>query len=569
MLVSILTSPVGVALVIIAALILIIVCILSAWKKVPSDKAAVIVGLGEPKVVHGGGKLVIPGFQRMDTITLENIQINVSINKTKTRLGVPINANGVLIVKVKAEDESIKTAVQQFNCRTEEETKSAIQNIVMEVATGKLREIVSRMSVEELYDDREKFSADVQKVVDSALGTMGLEIKSFTINDISDDEEYIASLGKEQIAKVKAQAAIAEAEAAKEEAIKTADATKEQQIKTAEATRLGREAQLLAETEIAKAEKEKQLKVEAYRKESETTKAISDAAYQIQANITSKEVKDTEMDAMILEKNRLKEVTEAEVQVRITEERKNIELAKSRAERAKAELITTVLEPAEAEKERRRLEADARKYDEIARAEAEADKTRLEGEASAKVFEIEGLAQARVIEQKGKAEADAIRAKGIAEAEALEKKAEALAKMDEAGKLQIIADILPELAKAVAEPFASIDKITIIGSGGETGGVADVAGYVTSGLTAVSEALNETVGFDLKEVMRAKTFEGQTTRNVTVNGLPQAAEAPAPAAVAPAPASAKAPKAAPQAPPKAPKAPKAEKPAPEAEAPAK
>ncbi len=519
---ALLSSPFGVAALIIVALLVVIMCVLKAWKKVPPDKAAVIVGIGAPKVVHGGGKMVIPGFQRMDTITLENIQINVSINKTKTRLGVPINANGVLIVKVRAEEESIKTAVQQFSSDNESATKTAIHNIVMEVATGKLREIVSRMSVEELYDDREKFSADVQKVVDSALATMGLEIKSFTINDISDDEEYIVSLGKEQIAKVKAQAAIAEAEASMEEAVKTAQAVKEQQIQTAEATRAGREAQILAETEIAKAEKEKQLKIEAYRKESETTRAISDVAYQIQSNITFKEVKNTEMDAMILEKNRLKEVTEAEVQVKITEEIKNIELAKSRAERAKAELIATVLEPAEAEKERRRLEAEAKKYDEIAKAQAEAEKTRLEGEANANVLEIEGMAQAKVIETRGKAEADAIRAKGLAEAEALEKKAEALAKMDEAGKLQIIADILPELAKAVAEPFRSIDKITIIGGGGKNGenGVADVAGYVTSGLTAVSEALRETVGFDLQEVMRAKTFEGQTTTNLNISGMP-------------------------------------------------
>ncbi len=522
---TLLMSPFGVAAIIIIAIVIILICLVNAWKKVPSDKAAVIVGLGAPKVVHGGGKLVIPGFQRMDTITLENIQINVSINKTKTRLGVPINANGVLIVKVKAEDESIITAVQQFSSDSEAATKTAIQNIVMEVATGKLREIVSRMSVEELYDDREKFSADVQKVVDTALRTMGLEIKSFTINDISDDEEYIASLGKEQIAKVKAQAAIAEAEAAKEQQIKTAEAVKEQQIKTAEAVRAGREAQLQADSEIALAEKEKQLRVEAYRKESETTKAISDAAYQIQANITSKEVTNTELDAKVLEKNRQLEIIEAEVQVRIVEENKRIELAKSQAERAKAELIATVLEPAEAEKERRRLEAEARKFEEISRAEAEAEKTRLDGEARAKVLEIQGSADARVIESRGKAEADAIRAKGLAEAEALEKKAEALAKMDEAGKLQIIADILPELAKAVAEPFRSIDKITIIGGGNAGGdGVTDVAGYVTSGLAAVSEALNETVGFDLKEVMRAKTFEGATTTNLNISGLPEATE---------------------------------------------
>ncbi len=535
---TIITSPLIIAAIILVAVLIITLCIIRAWKKIPSDKAAVIVGLGKPKVVHGGGTMVIPGLQRIDTITLENIQINVSISKTKTRLGVPINANGVLIVKVKAEEDSIKTAVQQFSCNSEEVTRQSIRDIVMEVATGKLREIVSRMSVEELYDDREKFSTDVQKVVETSLGTMGLEIKSFTINDISDDEEYIASLGKEQIAKVKAQAAIAEADAAKEQAIKTAEAAKEQQVKTAEAVRAGREAQLLADTDIAKAEKEKQLKVELYRKESETTRAISDAAYQIQANITSKEVTDTQMDAKILEKNRLKEVTEADVQVRISEERKNIELAQSQAERAKAELMATVIEPAQANSEKRRLDAEAKKFEDIAEAQAEAEKLRLEGEAHAKITETQGQAQAKVIEAQGQAEADAIRAKGLAEAEALEKKAEALAKMNEAGKLQIMADILPELAKAVAAPFASIDKITIVGSSGQGGdGVADVAGYVAGGLTAVSEALQETIGFDLKEVLRAKTFEGQVTKNVHVTGqlptVPVVHEAAAPPVVAP------------------------------------
>lgn len=64
---------------IVAALILVLICILSTWKKIPSDKAAVIVGLGSPKVVTGGGTIVIPVVQRMDTITLENIMFEVEI----------------------------------------------------------------------------------------------------------------------------------------------------------------------------------------------------------------------------------------------------------------------------------------------------------------------------------------------------------------------------------------------------------------------------------------------------------------------------------------------------------
>ena len=42
-------------LILIVALIVIVFVVLKTWKKVPNDHAAVIVGLGKPKVVTGGG----------------------------------------------------------------------------------------------------------------------------------------------------------------------------------------------------------------------------------------------------------------------------------------------------------------------------------------------------------------------------------------------------------------------------------------------------------------------------------------------------------------------------------
>ncbi|GAA0718950.1 flotillin family protein [Clostridium malenominatum] len=498
---------------IIIGLILVLAGILSTWKKVPSDKAAVIVGFGKPKVVTGGGTVVIPVVQRMDIITLENIMFPVEIKQTKTALGVTINAEGVVVIKVKNDEISILAAVQQFNSNKESETVNTIRTQASEVCKGKLREIVSSMSVEDIYNDRESFAAKVQQVAGTELGDMGLELKSFTINDITDDEGYIEALGKEQIAKVKSAAAIAEAEADKEREIKTAEAAKEKQIRTAEARRIGKQAELEAEAQVAEAEKNKQLKILAYKKEQEGLRAVSDAAYQIQSNITSKETKSTEMDAKLLEKQRDKEIAEAEVQIEIASEQRRIELAEKKAERKQAELLETVVKPAEAERKRRELEAEANKFEQLKKAEAEAEKLRLEGEA-----------QAKVIESRGLAEADAIRAKGLAEAEALEKKAEALAKMDEAGKLQMVIEKLPEIAKAVAEPLSKIGNITIIGGSGEgSDGVSNVTGYTVGALKAVTEAVKETIGFDLTDVMRSNTIKAKTDKEIKIDiqGLPK------------------------------------------------
>lgn len=527
-------------LILIVALIVIVFVVLKTWKKVPNDHAAVIVGLGKPKVVTGGGVFLIPLLQRMDVITLETLSLDVNIQNVKTSLGVPINADGYVILKVKADETNILTAMQMFYCNDENRTKNKIVEQVQSLCEGKLREIVSTMTVEEIYDDREKFSASVTEIASKALSEIGLELKSFTINDITDNDDYIVSLGRAQIAKVKAEASIAEAEA-----------NKTQQIQTAEARKLGEQARLAAETAIAESEKDKELKLQAFRKEQETKRAESDAAYQIQENITSKDVTSTEMDASVLREQRAKEVTEAQIQVQIAAEQKNIELAQKRAERKAAELQETVVKPAEAAQRETELRAEAAKIQAIKEAQAEAEAKKLDAEAEAAMISQRGQAEAEAIAARGQAEAEAIRAKGLAEAEALEKKAEALAKMNEAGKLQMVMDILPAFAQAVAEPMSKIGNVTVIGGGEGGSGVDAMTRSAVSSLKAVTEAVKDTVGFDLTKVMEAQTIDAMTRRDVTLNGGGaidvQLNQAGTPAPVPPSPPAAPEPPAAPAA----------------------
>ena len=487
------------------AIIFIVVFVTMTWRKIPNDHAAVIVGTGKPKVVSGGGTLVIPFIQRIDSITLETIGLQVGVSSVKTSLGVPINVDGYAIIKVKSDEQSILTAMQMFYCANEDKTKAKITQQTQKLCEGKLREIVSGMTVEEIYDDREKLSESIRTVASSALTGIGLELKDFTINDITDEDEYIESLGKKQIAKVKAEAAIAQAEA-----------YKEQSIKTAEANRLGKEAQITAETQVAQAEKDKQLQVYQFQQEQETKKAEADAAYQIQQNITSKEVKNTEMDVRLLEEQRNLEVREAEIAVKIAAEKKGVELANQQAARKEAELTAEVVKPAEAEKAKREIDAEAAKAANIKKAEADAEARKLNAEAEAAAIRARGEAEADSIKVKGQAEAETIRQKGLAEAEALEKKAEALAKMNEAGKLQMVMDVLPDFAKAIAEPMSKIGNVTVIG-GSDGSGVDSMTKASVGALKTVVEAVKDTVGFDLTKVMEAQTIDAKTNHKVELS----------------------------------------------------
>ena len=364
----------------------------------------------------------------------------------------------------------------------------------------------------------------MKEVAEEQLCELGLELKSFTIKGIGDQNGYFEALSKPQIAAVKRDAEIAQAEA-----------VKESMIKTSEARRAGEQARLEAEARMAEAKKEADIKKLNFEKERQTTQAISDAAYSIQQNVTQKDITNTEMDANVLKEQRAREVREASIQIEIAAEQKNIELAKKKAERKEAELLETVIKPSEAEKLRAELQAEAQKVAMIKKAEAQAEAKKLDAAADAEAQKLdaqaqaerikqEGIAQAEITEKQGAAQAEAIRRQGLAEAEALEKKAEALAKMDDAGKLQMVIEKLPEIARAIAEPMSKIGNITIIdgsGNGEAGGGAADVARYMTGSLKAVNEALKDTIGFDMTDVMRSQTLEAKTTRNINVEGLPQ------------------------------------------------
>lgn len=525
---------------IIIGVILIAAIILSMWKKIPQDKAAVITGL-KKRVITGGGGLVIPLLERIDTISLESMKLDVRTNGAMTSQGVPINTDGVAVIKVRNDKSSILAAIEQFNAAKESETVQIISDVSREVLEGKLREIISKLTVEEIYNDRESFGAKVHEVAGTDLSEMGLEIKTLTIKDISDNNGYLKALGEARIAEVKKNAQIA-----------VAESNKETQIKTSEAQRIGETASIEAQTAIAEANKIKAIKQMTFEKEQFTAKADADAAYNIQRNITQKQMTDTEMDAEVLRQQRLKDVETEKIQISIAAEQKNIELALKKAERKEKELLETMVKPAEAEKAKEQLNAEAEKYKEIAEAQARAEarrlqaaaeaearklqaeaeaeairlqakahaeQTQLQGLAEAEQAKAKGLAEAEVIKQKGLAEAEAIKMQGLAEAEAMEKKAEAYAKYTDAGKMEMLVNILPEVAKSVAEPMSRIDKIIVMDGGNEGNGATSVARTVASTMTTVMESVKEMTGFDLAETMKASTYDAKVNKNLTITGL--------------------------------------------------
>lgn len=444
-----------------------VILLLIIWRKAPQDKAIVVTGL-KRRVISGSGGFVIPFLEQTSRISLENIKVEVKTHESLDSNGVPIDTDGVAIIKVNSDSQSVLLAVEQFNTGREKETINVIKETVQDVLEGKLREIVSKMTIEEIYKDREMFANEVENVAKADLDKMGLEIKTFTIRDIDDTKGYLTALGAKQIAEVKKNAAIAEAEA-----------ERDKMQKTSEARRLGTEAELKAETEIALAKKEKELRVQSYKEEEQKAQAKADYAYEVEQNVVKKSV------------------IEALKNTELFEEQRQTEIAVQQAIKQEKELEATVKKVAEAQKYKEQQEADAKRYALIKSAEAEAESIRIKGQAEAEATRLKGQATASAMK---------------AEAEALREKAEAYKQYNEAAMVQMIVDKLPEIAKNIAEPLAKTEKMVIIDNGGGNG-AARVTQNITKIMTEVPEVVESLTGVNLIQLL--SNFSNETSDEIS------------------------------------------------------
>lgn len=453
---------------IIIAVAALIVLFLLCWRRVPADKALVITGL-KKRVLSGRGGLMIPLLETSCVISLENISMTTDVTEAPSQQGIFVDVVGTAVVKVRNEAASIFKAVEQFCSGNAKSTKDVISGMVEQILEGKLRGIVSTMTVEEINANRSEFERRIETDINKELDEMGLQLLSYSILKIATQGGYLENRARPQVAQSKAEAEIAEAER-----------KRDTDIKTAEAVREGEKVKLATDAEVAEAERDKSLKVEQYRAERDRAKAEADVAYSL----------------MEIEK-------QSEV------ERQKAALAEQAAMRVEKELVASVDKPAEAAKRKTEIEAEAAKTKAIREAEAEAERIRIEAQARAEARKIEAEAEAEAIRLKGEADADAIRAKGLAEADAKNKLADAMAKYGEAAVVEMLVGKLPEIVGQVAKPMENIDKITVIDTGSSTGdgGASRVARTVTNVAGTGFEVLKDLTGVDIAEIM--KGFAGK------------------------------------------------------------
>jgi flotillin len=297
------------------------------------------------RIVRGGGTFVWPFREKVQRLSLELMQFDVRTAETYSAHGVPVQVDGVCMVKIDGADEGIERAAEQFLSRGRED----IVRTAMQAVEGHMRSAVGGLPIEDIYRERQRLVAGVRELAEPDLHSMGLVIVSLTIRNVTDKQGYLEALGRPRTAQVKRDAIRGEAEAERE----------------------AKAARYEADLAIERSRRDYEIERSAYKSEGQRATAKADLSYDLERAITRQEVRAQELDVEIIER------------------KKAIELMQAEVDRRQRELAAEIIEPALAK---------AREIQELA--EAEREKAAALGTGQADALRAKGLAEAEAMAAK-------------------------------------------------------------------------------------------------------------------------------------------------------------------------
>lgn len=428
------------------------------FKLAPSDKILVVYGrVGEGKAaqcLHGGGKLIIPLIQNYAYLDLKPMTININLTNALSLQNIRINVPSTFTIGISIDPAIMQNAAERMLGLH----INQIEEMASEIIFGQLRLTVASLTIEQINSDRERFLEQIRTNVDQELNKVGLYLINVNITDITDEADYISSIGKKAAAIAVNKAKVDEADAMRDGAIGEAKANRDKDIQVAE--------------NHAQSEKGK---------------------------------KAAEADERVFVQEQEATAVQGENVSRAAIAQYNAELAEKEAEAHRRGEVAQKNAQAQIERAQYELEGERLRAEEIAREEIAKQQIEIAAEAEAE-------RQRRV----ASGEADATLAKYLAEAEGIQAVLEAKAAgytslvksaggdAKAAATLLMVEKIEAIVSKQVeAISNLKIDKITVWDSAGGGNGEGSTANFVSSLIHALPPVhdVAKMAGIDLPEYL--------------------------------------------------------------------
>lgn len=203
------------------------------YRRCPSNKILVVYGrVGGSRTVqcyHGGGTFVWPLIQGCAFLDLTPRTIHIPLKGALSHQNIRVNVPSTFTVAVGLTPDIMNNAA----VRILDLDHRGIESMATEIIIGQLRLTVASLRIEEINQDRERFLESIKKNIEPELHKIGLTLLNVNITDITDESEYIDSIGKKASATAVNQAKVDVADQEKQGDVGKALADKERRISVA------------------------------------------------------------------------------------------------------------------------------------------------------------------------------------------------------------------------------------------------------------------------------------------------------------------------------------------------
>uniref|UniRef100_UPI003217289E flotillin family protein n=1 Tax=uncultured Draconibacterium sp. TaxID=1573823 RepID=UPI003217289E len=434
---------------------IIIVAMMRRYKRCPSDRILVVygkVGKGansesrSAKCIHGGAAFIWPIIHSYAFLDLTPISIEINLTNALSKQNIRVDVPSRFTVGISTEPNIMNNAAERLLGLSQE----SISNLAKDIIFGQLRLVVATMDIEEINSNRDKFLAAVSSNVEAELKKIGLKLINVNVTDINDESGYIEALGKEAAAKAINDAKKTVAEKNRDGEIGQAKALQDQRVQVAGADASAVEGENIAKVTIANSDADRREKEAEANRRAVAAEKVTDA----------------------------KALEEAYAAEKLAEQ--------VRAERDKATQIANVVIPAEIDKQKVEIDAEAIAEQKRRIAKGEADAIFMKMEA-------EGKGMYEILSKQAEGFDHLVKAAGNDAQKAV---------------LMMIADKLPELVATQVEAIKNIkiDKVTVWETGNGKEGKTSTANFMQGMLGSIPplDDIFKSAGMELPNYLKGE-----------------------------------------------------------------
>jgi len=161
------------------------------------------------RIIKGGRGWRVPLIERVDRLDLTNMIIEVEVLGAYSKGGIPLNVQGVANIKIAGHEPILGAAVERLLDKKRDE----LVQMAKDVLEGNLRGVLSRLTPEEVNEDKLAFAEKLLEEAEHDLGRLGLLLDTMKIQNVWDERGYLDSIGRKQSAEIIKTSRIAEARA--------------------------------------------------------------------------------------------------------------------------------------------------------------------------------------------------------------------------------------------------------------------------------------------------------------------------------------------------------------------